>query len=91
MTFIEGQRTHNRNDHMKMGEHDVQQEMLLTYNFLLNSPPQQSLLKSHGVMHTSGMSGAAMDNPVLSINVIVSLRILDSNHWNYQLHPWNIH
>ena len=36
MTFIEGQRTHHSNDHMKMSEHDVQQEMLLTYNFLLN-------------------------------------------------------
>ena len=34
--FIEGQTTHHSNDHMKMSERDVQQEMLLTYNFLLN-------------------------------------------------------
>ena len=36
MAFIEGQTTHHSNDHMKMSERDVQQEMLLTYNFLLN-------------------------------------------------------
>ena len=26
MTFIESQRTHDSNDHMKMSEHDVQQK-----------------------------------------------------------------
>ena len=37
------------------------------------------------------MSGAAMDNPVSSINVKVSLTILDNNQWSYQAYPWTIH
>ena len=33
------------------------------------------------------MSGAAMDNPVSSINVKVSPKILDNNQWSYQAYP----
>ena len=37
------------------------------------------------------MSGAAMDNPVSSINVKVSPTIVDNNQWSYQAYPWTIH
>ena len=37
------------------------------------------------------MSGAAMDNPVSSINVKVSPIIVDNNQWSYQTYPWTIH
>ena len=37
------------------------------------------------------MSGAAMDNPVLSINVKVSPTTVDYNQWSYQAYPWTIH
>ena len=35
------------------------------------------------IVFVAGMSDAAMDNPVSSINVRVSLTILDSNQWIY--------